>query len=837
MKKIIIIFFAILIVLLVALIGAPVFFKQTLLDATKTTINKQVNAEVEFSDFSLTVLKSFPKVTLELKNVVITGKGVFKDDTLLNAKFVRSKMSLSSVFNKTNRSVEEIVLVKPELNLAVNEKGKANWDIAKEKTINTETVQKSSNSKSSANGFELQLEKVNLKNAKLVYDDAELNMLMELKDINADVFGKMYGSSTELNVKGLVDNFLLNYDGINYIANTKLEIKSLLDINYETMDISILGSELLVNRLPLEISGLIQAPSDTLNFDVSVKSSESGFENFLALVPQEYEKYLNEIKTSGSAAIFGNIKGLYFGENYPAFSLSMEVINGNFRYAELTEEIKNITADVLISKPQGILDLTEIKVKEAHAEVKNNPVDLTLLVNHLISDPQFDGTFIGKINLNHLKDALPLDSVNISGIIDANLFVKVNYSAIENKEYDKIKSDGIILLDNFLYDSPNYTQQIFVSKGQLNFTPKNINLQEFNIRVGQSDFNLTGQISDYLNYALNNGILKGNLNLNSSAVNLNELLRLQAKEEEQTETVAEQNSDKSVETTSSDTEVIAFTVPENIDITFHSNIKNAILDRIPISNINGLITAQKGKLVLNDLSMKMLDGELKMNGSYENTTQNQPLFDFGFDILSFNIPQMYKTISGIQKMMPVAGRSYGDFSTSFKMNGRLNPDFKLIAPSINGLGMFSTQNLRIVDSPIFNQIKGILKEEKLKNITIDDFKANFNVSDGNLLLKPFKTKIAGQKTTIYGNLSAQNLIDMRLDFNIEREAFGDDIQSILNVIPGNKNISIVPASVVIKGPVGEAEVKMDLSETRKTITEATKDDLQNSLNKLRNLFK
>lgn len=820
-----------------ALIGAPVFFKQTLLDATKTTINKQVNAEVEFSDFSLTVLKSFPKVTLELKNVVITGKGVFKDDTLLNAKFVRSKMSLSSVFNKTNRSVEEIVLVKPELNLAVNEKGKANWDIAKEKTINTETVQKSSNSKSSANGFELQLEKVNLKNAKLVYDDAELNMLMELKDINADVFGKMYGSSTELNVKGLVDNFLLNYDGINYIANTKLEIKSLLDINYETMDISILGSELLVNRLPLEISGLIQAPSDTLNFDVSVKSSESGFENFLALVPQEYEKYLNEIKTSGSAAIFGNIKGLYFGENYPAFSLSMEVINGNFRYAELTEEIKNITADVLISKPQGILDLTEIKVKEAHAEVKNNPVDLTLLVNHLISDPQFDGTFIGKINLNHLKDALPLDSVNISGIIDANLFVKVNYSAIENKEYDKIKSDGIILLDNFLYDSPNYTQQIFVSKGQLNFTPKNINLQEFNIRVGQSDFNLTGQISDYLNYALNNGILKGNLNLNSSAVNLNELLRLQAKEEEQTETVAEQNSDKSVETTSSDTEVIAFTVPENIDITFHSNIKNAILDRIPISNINGLITAQKGKLVLNDLSMKMLDGELKMNGSYENTTQNQPLFDFGFDILSFNIPQMYKTISGIQKMMPVAGRSYGDFSTSFKMNGRLNPDFKLIAPSINGLGMFSTQNLRIVDSPIFNQIKGILKEEKLKNITIDDFKANFNVSDGNLLLKPFKTKIAGQKTTIYGNLSAQNLIDMRLDFNIEREAFGDDIQSILNVIPGNKNISIVPASVVIKGPVGEAEVKMDLSETRKTITEATKDDLQNSLNKLRNLFK
>ena len=117
-------------------------------------------------------------------------------------------------------------------------------------------------------------------------------------------------------------------------------------------------------------------------------------------------------------------------------------------------------------------------------------------------------------------------------------------------------------------------------------------------------------------------------------------------------------------------------------------------------------------------------------------------------------------------------------------------------------------------------------------MAIDDFKANFTVDDGNLLLRPFTTKIAGQETNISGSLNAQNLLDMRLDFNIQREAFGSEIQSILSAIPGNKNIKLVPAGVVIKGPVGEPEVKMDLSETRKTILDATKDDLQDSLNKL-----
>ena len=61
------------------------------------------------------------------------------------------------------------------------------------------------------------------------------------------------------------------------------------------------------------------------------------------------------------------------------------------------------------------------------------------------------------------------------------------------------------------------------------------------------------------------------------------------------------------------------------------------------------------------------------------------------------------------------------------------------------------------------------------------------------------------------------------------------------LIPGNQNIKELPAGVIITGPVGNPETKMDLSETRKTITDATKDDIQKTINKigsgLRKLFK
>jgi hypothetical protein len=183
-------------------------------------------------------------------------------------------------------------------------------------------------------------------------------------------------------------------------------------------------------------------------------------------------------------------------------------------------------------------------------------------------------------------------------------------------------------------------------------------------------------------------------------------------------------------------------------------------------------------------------------------------------------------------MAPIAGQSQGKMSANLKMKGQLTPSFKIIPASVDGSGIFNTVNLRIVDSPVFKQLKGILLPEKLRNVDIEDFKANFIIENGNIDLKPFKTKVAGQETTVLGTLSASNILNMRLDFKVNRDAFGTDIQNILSVIPGNKSITVVPAGVNISGPVNKPEVKIDLSETRKTITNAAKDGLKDSVNQL-----
>ena len=582
----------------------------------------------------------------------------------------------------------------------------------------------------------------------------------------------------------------------------------------------------------MNVKGAVQAPGDTITFDLGFETSESDFETFLALIPPEYEHYLEDLNTSGSAKLQGTFKGFYFEDDFPALNVELDISDGNLHYQDLPEEIKNIRADANISKPQGDWDLTVIKVSEAHAEVRNNPVDFSLILKNLVTDPWFDASFIGKVNLQHLKDALPLDSVNMSGMIDANLFVQGNYSAIENEQYENVKAEGVVMLDDYSFQSPDLTQPVYVPQGQLDFSPANINLSKFDMRVGQSNFNLKGNVSNYLNYYFGDGDLQGELQLNSTQVNLNELFRLMAKTEPDTLQAEED-------------EALAFDVPEDIDITFRSSIQRAVFDRLPITNINGLITAQNGKLVLNDLNMNMLDGQLKLSGSYQNTLQNQPLFNFNLDIVNFDIPLAYKSLSGVQNMLPVAGDSKGRFSSTMKLNGRLTQQLNFVPQTIDGSGIFMTEKLEIVNSPVFMQLSNLLNKEKLQQVTIADFKASFTIEDGNLLIKPFTTRISGQETTVSGSLNTENLIDMQLAFKVQRNAFGSEIQQILSALPGNENIQVIPASVEIKGPVKDPKVNVDLSEARKKITEEVKksagENLKNTLDKvgkgLKDLFK
>jgi thiamine biosynthesis protein ThiC len=186
--------------------------------------------------------------------------------------------------------------------------------------------------------------------------------------------------------------------------------------------------------------------------------------------------------------------------------------------------------------------------------------------------------------------------------------------------------------------------------------------------------------------------------------------------------------------------------------------------------------------------------------------------------------------------LPVAAKSQGKISTQFGLSGVMNEKMRIVPSSLNGLGILNTKNLMIIDSPVFDQIRGIIKKEKLKNVKIDDFTARFQFENGQLRLNPVKTSIADQQTTIYGTLSAAREINLNMDFVVNRDDLGADINKGLGILPGSQNIKTVEASVILKGQVTKPEVSLDLSKARAQIEQEVKkasmEEIKGSVKKL-----
>lgn len=839
MKRKILIITGVIVLIFATLAVLPFLYKDKLLAKVKTTLNSQLNAKIDFSSFTVSLFSQFPKVELEIGNLSLVGIDEFAADTIFSAGSITTNISLMQMISGKGLELNSLTIENPEILLISSKSGTVNWDIAKASETVAQPAEPSA--ENAGEGFQMKLNDIRVNNLNLLYDDREMPMKMWVKNLFLKSSGDVAGTVTKFNLTAEAGEFIFEYDSVQYISKTKLKAETLLEIDYDKMNFAFNQGKLWVNNLPLEVEGSFAMPTDSMFFDLAFRSEKSDFATILALVPADYQKYLEKATITGSAEFKGSVKGLYYNEIYPAIDILLAANNAGFKYQDLPESVQDIQVSAHISKPEGDLNLLKINVDRAHASIKNNPVDLSMSLSDLMTDPNIDASFSGTVDFNSLKQAIPVDSLDISGIMKARMQLAGRMSSIKNKEYGKFKSDGEASVQNFRIESNQLTKPIEISRGQIKANNKQIMVDQFEGKIGQSDFSLRGEVSNYLAYIFKDEVLNGSFSLKSAFMNFSELSNIQKpavkKEEQKTEP-------KPVPSASADS-VVAFQVPAKLDLSFQSVIQRALYDNMPISNINGLIRIKDQRLELTNLTMEMLKGKLSVNGSYASNAQNKPKFDFKLNMESIDVPTAYQSLSTFRHYLPIAARSQGTISTQFGLTGAMNEKMSIVPTSLNGIGIFNTQNLMIVDSPVFDQIRGIIKKEKLKNVKVDDFTAKFQFEDGQLKLNPFKTTIADQQTTIYGSLSAAREINLNMDFIVNREDLGADINKGLGILPGSQNIKMVEASVILKGSLTKPEVSLDLSKARKQIEQEVKkasvEEIKGSVKKigdeLKKLFK
>jgi hypothetical protein len=808
MKKALKIIGIVFLSLFLLLLILPFFFKGTIVKKINEAANSSLNAKFEVNDFSLSLLRSFPNFSLGVNGLSLSGVGAFEKDTLANIPNIYVTIDLMSVFKGDNYEVKSITITNPHFMLKALKDGKVNWDIMK-------PSKDTSKSAASASKFKMTLQKVKIVNGRFIYDDAGLNMVMKLEGLTSELHGDMTADLTSLNTNTTIEALTVDYGGVRYLNKTKAELTSDLEADLKNMKFTFKTGDILLNTLPLKVTGWFSMPSKGYDFDMKFNAPNTEFKNFLSLIPAIYSKNFKDLKSSGILSINGFVKGHYSESSMPGFGADIKIEKGMFQYPSLPTAVNNVNLKASILNPSGVPDATIIDVSALHFQVLNNAMDVKMHVKTPVSDPHITGSAKGKLNLADLRKVYPMEqTAQLSGKIDMDVQMDGKLSSIEKGRYQEFKAAGFMLVEDLKYGGKEVPKPVDVRYARLDFSPSALNLSKAEMKIGSSDLMANGKIENYIGYFFNKGKLKGTLTTSSDLLNIDELMSSPV-----TSTTAK---------TSAPMSVVA--IPENIDLVMNASVKKLIYSKIDIQNVNGNVIVGDGKANLNNLKMNMLNGDMVVNGSYDTRDPKKPIVDFDLNITAFDIQKAAANFTSLTAFAPIAQKVAGLFSSKLKFRTDLGTDMMPVLTSVTSSGSIITNLLRIENVNTLGKLSTALKIDKLKNFLVDKLNLSFEVVKGKLFVKPFDFTTLGIKANLGGSTSLDKSIDYALALEIPRKEFGGAANSVLNnmVSQVNKkgaNFSLgetVRVNVLIGGTLTNPILKTGLKEAMGNVAEDLK---------------
>lgn len=782
-----------LLALLVIIILLPIIFKGKIIQVAKEQANKNLNAKVNFGDIDLSLLSTFPYFTLSADNLSVVGINEFNGDTLISAKRLALSINLMSVIEGGTYKIRKIFLDSPRVFAKVLKDGEANWNITKP------SVPSTPGQPSKPKKFKLSLKLLDIKNGDIVYDDASIGFYLALNGINHKLSGDFSQDDFLLKINTAIKQVTMSYGGIKYLNNVNTTIQADVDANMPKFKFVLKDNKITLNALSFGIYGYFAMPDTNMDMDLKFNADQSDFKNFLSLVPGAYTKDFASVKTSGKLAFNGHVKGVYNSVSMPAYGLNVKITNAMFQYPSLPKSANNIQMDVSIDNKTGKTDNTVIDVNKFHVEMAGNPVDIKMHVETPVSDPYVNGTVNGKVDLSSIKDVMPLSKdQQLSGIVTANLAMDGRESDIEKQHYDQFKASGEVKVQNMNYKSKNTAYNMDIKDMDLTFSPQAVQLASFDANIGKSDIHANGKVENFLQYYFKKDVLKGEFNITSSLMDLNQF----------TSSDAAKTPTRPAADTSS---VSVIDVPANIDFVLTSSIDKLLYENIEMNKVSGKVTIKNQVASLDNLKMNLLDGSMDVSGDYNTRNPKKPeVNNFKLDIKNFDITKTCKAFPTVQKLAPVGKYAQGNFSAQILFNTQLDSKMKPVYNTLNGNGTLQTKSVTISGFAPIDKLADALKQDKYKKLTLNNVNLSFHFEKGRVTVAPFDVKIGDTKTNIWGSTGFDQTIDYHMDMQVPRSDFGaaNNVLQGLVAMAANKGLKVnLPKTVNINVKFGGTVTK------------------------------
>ncbi len=842
----------------------PFLFKDQLIAIVKEAANDNLNATLDFGDVQLSLLRNFPHLSFKIEDISLVGQGAFENLPLVRVRSFDLKLDLLSVLqSKKPIAIKSVRISRPEIQVLVLNNGLANYNIAK-----TAVEAEPSAAAPEEAVYKFNLDRYEISDGRLIYEDHAARLKILIGRLQHNGSGAFDTNLFDLKAITHIDSLTILYDDLAYLKNVEVDWATTLGVNQKEQLYAIKDNSLSVNALLIKLDGFVQLLENAMKINMNLSAPQNEFKNLLSLIPNACTQQFDQVESRGSFVLEAYSNGVYAFDHsaYPPFNLKLNIDQGYVKYPDLPLPIENIQSEIAVISPSSDFDDIRVEIPRLGWTISDRPFLGSFFLQDPISDPDFESSLKGSLDLEALSKAFPayLDQ-EIGGILDMDLTMDAKMSTIEKERYDQIKLNGALNAENVRYPLDSYGYPgLYVRRANVLFSPSKATVNQFTAQAGRSDLTATGQInnlaayfspektmtgsfvvtSDYVDadewypaappasdtpviafedttraapqerpfdrfnikvdleakkikytqyeledtraqavvqpdlitvsnavtrikdsdfkaygrierlfeYLYEDGILGGQLMLQSNLINMNSLYAASTPETQKEELPA--------------TAYEAPLIPANIELAINTDIKELRYGEVGFWDLKGLLDIVDQSAVLQNMTARALGGDVLLSGQYDTRDPENPAFSLKYDLQQLDFVESFKKANTFRQLNPVAEFIEGKYSSSLILDGKLGKNLYPDLSSLNAQGFFETVDGMIKGFQPLQKIGNILQVKELQEaININDTRNYFELKNGFVNVQPFDLQVKDIKMNIAGRHS----LTQQLDYTIKAQ--------------------------------------------------------------------
>lgn len=801
------------VVLFGVLLVAPTLLSEKISEIVKTEANNLLQAKLDFEKLNISLLRHFPNASLELKGFTLVGVERFEGDTIVAASRISVVVSPLSLLSDDGFVVKKVLLADPAIHARKEQDGAVNWDVMKsaEPASEDATSSEMTDESSASSSFKLAVKDFRISDAVIRYEDDSTRMAFSTAPLNLRLKGDLSAAQSELSLNLLMQQIYFKSGVVTMLSGAEMEFDATIGADLEQQKFTFAKNTLRLNDIKLTLDGWAQLlENEVVAMDLSLDTDKVQFKDVLSLIPAFYTKDFRRLTAGGELVLNAWAKGEMQGASLPAFELNVAVNEGRFQYAALPKAVTNINVSAKITNPGGVMDRTVVDLSRFGLRMADNALAATFYGTNLVSDPELRATLNGKLDLGMIEQVYPLEDMKLAGTITADLEAAGRMSDLEKERYEQLHAKGAFVVEQVGLDMASLPPMKLM-RAAATISPSSMTLGELSMMVGESDLAANGQLSNYLAYLVRGDKLSGRLYVKSELLNLNQLM----------EAVASEGDAVPAETPASDGEVVAETtaasvivIPENLDISFSTDLKKILFQNMTISDVAGAMSIRGGVMALDNLALGLFDGQAKASGKYATTNPAQPTFALDLSLKQASFQETFRQLELVQKLVPLFEKTGGNYSLAMNLETALDATMSPVMNSVNAHGQLSSASIRLQNIGVLDALAKALNSDKLKLIEAENVLIDFAIQDGRITTEPFDLKMGSTKMTLSGSTGLDQTIDYTAKVTLPEGA----TKGLLSTI-----------NVGIGGTFTKPEIKLGLKEAAQ---EAVKHAVDEQVQKL-----